>query len=382
MLRGACSKDQPCHTAQRRVELPCGGSGRCGRCATSSPARLPTRLPAPQRCQVQRRAQPGPLLPFQLWRRPHHRHLHRPARRVQRAAAAGGGGGVRVQAHAAGEAQALQWEGRCSRMQSRASSHPLGCCRVSASSPPCLTARCPPARPPARPAGPPGAGAAGRGLEPGHVGTHGLATTCNNRHQPRKPGGEACKVASVARRRTRCGAAPRRRRSCTSGHHSWLSWLVCCQVFCYRAGEAPQDRCSLHTRQRKTPNHGTQLPARVPAEGSSRHLPFDGRHHADRRAGLGGPPSQPLPPPPPPPSLHSAGALPPITLAHTLAAPRAGLLYDRNWVIVKEAGGRFLTQRQIPKCAWGVPPLRQRRPCFLNARTAVHATLLCRRQLH
>lgn len=31
--------------------------------------------------------------------------------------------------------------------------------------------------------------------------------------------------------------------------------------------------------------------------------------------------------------------------------PHAGLLFDRNWVIVKESGGRFLTQRQFPRLA-------------------------------
>lgn len=50
-----------------------------------------------------------------------------------------------------------------------------------------------------------------------------------------------------------------------------------------------------------------------------------------------------LPPPPPPPL-----ELPPRTRRLPLPPP-AGLLWDRNWVIVKESGGRFLTQRQVPK---------------------------------
>ena len=44
----------------------------------------------------------------------------------------------------------------------------------------------------------------------------------------------------------------------------------------------------------------------------------------------------------------------PLRLHHRSRRPRpapaaAGLLFDRNWVIVKESGGRFLTQRQQPK---------------------------------
>lgn len=48
------------------------------------------------------------------------------------------------------------------------------------------------------------------------------------------------------------------------------------------------------------------------------------------------------PPPPPSPFSHSPHKVPPRTT-------RAGLPYDRQWMVVREATGKFVTQRQIPK---------------------------------
>lgn len=42
--------------------------------------------------------------------------------------------------------------------------------------------------------------------------------------------------------------------------------------------------------------------------------------------------------------------------------PPAGLLFDRQFMVVKESGGRFLTQRQFPKCA-PCPPCCMLAPC-------------------
>lgn len=73
---------------------------------------------------------------------------------------------------------------------------------------------------------------------------------------------------------------------------------------------------------------------------------------ARTEAALGGcsPPRSLLLPPPPAtlPLCHVSLASLPTVVCWLLPA---GMLFDRQFMVVKESGGRFLTQRQFPKCA-------------------------------